>query len=197
MTAEEFSKIVAAAQRGDTVAFNQFFHQLYQDCRTKLLRYATNGVEAEEAFSETVCKFWKTFIIDKKPLPKDNLKGYIFTMAKFYCIDRQRKKKRHRIVAECTEDKGEWQQTEQDYIDQEQQSENYKIALHKGIQQLGDRCRRIFEYMLEHNTTKPREVWQGLGYNNARTFSSIKSECQKKLKIKVAVALEELEQGKE
>lgn len=194
MTADQFSKIVVAAQRGDTAAFNQFFHRLYQDCRVKLLRYAPNAVDAEEAFAETVCKFWQTFVIDQKPLPQDNLKGYIFTMAKFYCIDRQRQRQRHRIVAEGGEEKGEWQQTEQDYLDIEQQSENYKIALRNGIQQLGDRCRRIFEYMLEHNTIKPREVWKGLGYNNARTFSSIKSECQKKLKVKVAAALEKLEE---
>lgn len=192
MTNTKFQEIVTTARNGQPQAFNRFFNQLYADCKPRLLRYVPHETDAEEAFSEAVYKFWKLFVVEEKPLPQNNLKGYFFTMAKFICLDAHKLRQQRPTVSDEVLQIGAHQLSSETEQDTQEQTENYQLALRRGIAQLSDRCRRIFEFMLANDTVKPREVWQPLGYNNARTFSSIKSECQKKLKVKVAIELEKL-----
>lgn len=196
MTHANFSKIVAAAQAGKTQAFNQFFKLLYKDCKQKLLYHVSTETEAEEAFSEAMLKFWKAFVVEGKPLPQNNIKGYIFTMAKYYAINQQRHKKRYPTVSdeEIDQTKNEENKTEADYQKEQNKEDNHQEALKLGVQKLGTRCRKLFEYILKNETDKPRDLWQPLGYKNAATLRSVKSECHKKLKIKVILELERIKQ---
>ncbi|MFK7935845.1 MAG: RNA polymerase sigma factor [Saprospiraceae bacterium] len=192
MTNAEFQTIVTAARNGQPQAFNRFFRQLYEDCKGRLLRYVPHESDAEEAFAEAVYKFWKIFVVEEKPLPQSNLKGYVFTMAKFACLDAHKKRQKHPTISDEVLQMGNNQPSNETDEEAKSQRENYQLALRRGIAKLGERCRRIFEFMLANDSLKPREVWQQLGYNNARTFSSVKFDCQKKLKVKVAVELEQL-----
>ncbi len=203
MTTQEFSAIINAAQNGDAKAFNAFFKTLSVECKKNLLNYVSTKAEAEEAFSETMYKFWKNFVIEGRPLPETNIKGYIFTMAKYYCINQQKKHKKvvhydNHSIGEVV-DKGKnhnkdstFFKSEKDFFAEQKLEDKYQEALKKGIQKLRDGCRKIFEFMLKNHTDKPKDIWQPLGYKNVNTLRSVKSECQKALKLKVMVEMEKL-----
>lgn len=201
MTPKEFSKIVAAAQAGQPQAFNRFYKKLYKECKASLLRLVPTETEAEDAFSEVMYKFWNKFIVEGDPLPQSNVEGYIFTMAKFYCINHQKASKKHNI---STEDKLDFEKqlnsiehkTKADFWQEQLQEDNYQTALKSGIKKLCKSCQDLFIYMLKTGKDKPRDMWQALGYKNVGTMRSKKSQCSKKLKIKVSVELDLLNQLK-
>lgn len=198
MTPEVFLTLVAAAKAGKPQAFNRFYKKLYKECKANLLFYVSTETEAEDAFSEAMHNFWKKFIIKGDPLP-DNIKGYIFKMAKFYSINLQAQQVRNEnkrkqgpdIEKNIMEDK-----TEADFWAEQSQEDNYQSALKKGIKKLGKNCRELFEYILKYGKDKPKDIHKALGYKNARTVSTVKSDCKKALKIKVAIELDVLNQLK-
>ncbi|MEM9992341.1 MAG: sigma-70 family RNA polymerase sigma factor, partial [Bacteroidota bacterium] len=148
--------------------------------------------QAREAFSETMYKFWQKFVVEGNELPKTNIKGYIFTMVKYYLIDEQRRKSKHRTVSDegLSNTEATYMKTESDFWQEQELDDLQQQALKQAIQKMGTKCQEIFHLMLKKGLEKPRDLWKPLGYNNARTLSTVKSGCLKKLKLKAVLELE-------
>lgn len=184
----DFQKLVKMAQQGDDRAFKKFYQTLLQKCRANLYEYGQDAIE--NAFSETMYRFWERFIEQSEPLPNSNIAGYIFKMTKYYLVDEARKKKNRVIVSDEHLDRQSFLVPDElkesnDYLEEQEMEKKYHHALAKAIHQLGGRCKKMFQMMIESGLEKPRDLWKPLGYNNARTLSTVKSDCQKRLKVKM------------
>lgn len=190
--------IIKAAKQGNTKPFNDLFKDLYKESRIKLLSYASCEADAEDAFAQAMSKFWETFVVNNKALPDSNIKGYIFTMAKFNCIDKHRAKKNLKVVSRETLPLNTLaigtasENEESDFFKTQALEKNYKTALTIAIGKLSEKCCQLFNYILENGIDKPRDIYQPLGYKNAATLRVIKSKCFKKLKIKTVLELENM-----
>lgn len=198
MEHQELVQTIQTARDGDDRAFSQFFNQLYASCKVQLIAYANSEEQVREAFSEVMFKFWQKFVIEQNPLPQTNIKGYIFTMAKYYLIDEQRKKSKYRIISDegLSNSEVTYMKTEEDFWKEQEIEDNYLEALKQAIPKLGKKCRALFHLILK-GLEKPKDLWRPLGYNNARTLSVIKSNCLQKLKIETVIELERLTNQKQ
>ncbi len=200
MTTEEFSRMIAAARDGDTSFFDVFFKSFSRECKSSLYHFVSSKEEAEEAFSETMYKFWKKFVVEKKALPEKNVKGYIFMMAKFYCLDQKKQKDKEQTnltgdVEEQVKKNAKLfvvDKTEKDFLEEQSLAERKQAVLRIAIGKLQEKCRRLFEYVRDHGTDRPRDLWEPLGYKNAATVRTVKAKCHRVLKLKVVAEMERL-----
>lgn len=194
MIRTQLLRSIQAVQSGDEREFNRFFKELYASCKVQLMAYATSEEQASDAFSEAICKFWKKFVVEGNELPQTNIKGYIFTMAKYYLIDQERTKERHRIVSNAALENDElsYMKTENDFWLEQQIADNYSAALKNAIVRLNSKCKKLFHLILDKGLEKPKDLWRPLGYNNARTLSVVKSNCLRQLKVETLAELERL-----
>ncbi len=190
----QIQNAIQKAREGDEKTFNLVFKELYTVCKVQLSAYAGSEEQAREAFSEAMYKFWQKFVVEKSELPKTNIKGYIFTMAKYYLIDEQRKKNKHKMVSDEGLSNSEitYMKTEEDFWREQEVEDNYLEALKRAIPKLSSKCKALFHLILAKGLEKPKDLWRPLGYNNARTLSTVKSNCVQKLKIETVIELEQL-----
>lgn len=185
---------IEQAKEGKEAAFNQFFKELYAACKIQLLAYTDSEENAKEAFSEAMYRFWQKFVVQKTAIPKTNIKGYIFMMAKHYLIDEQRKRQRQPILIEASELVlgKKYATTEDEFWKEQTLEDTYLEALSNAIPKLGTKCRKLFHLMVDKGLEKPKDLWQPLGYSNARTMSSVKFSCIQKLKLETLKELDRL-----
>lgn len=195
-TNDQFADLVASAQKGDAVPLNQFLKSLYQKGKHSLLSLTHSETDAEEYFAIAVAKFWEKFVIGKSPLPKTNISGYIYTMAKFLCLDEKRSGSKIKVVAPiegAVENKpqlAEDPRFARDFQEEDQREQLRKEAFQRGLAKLGKNCQQLFRTILEKGLEKPRELFSVLGLKNARAVTVLRYECTKQLKVKAALELE-------
>ncbi|MEL6924945.1 MAG: hypothetical protein AAFO94_12930, partial [Bacteroidota bacterium] len=163
-----------------------------------LLGLTRSEEEAREFFAMAVAKFWEKCVVGDKPLPDNNIEGYVYTMAKFLCLDHKRTNQK--IIIENPEAVRLEQQstlidTQKPAIEYAEEQEREQLrakALKLGIARLSDNCRKLFKAVLEDGIEKPAKLFAHLGLKNARAVTVLRYECTKSLKIKAAIELENL-----
>lgn len=200
MTRDRFQAILDEVKEGRNASIEAFFKQLFTKSIRQLQKFTHSRSEAQEAFSEVIVKFWMLFVEGNKPLPESNIDGYIFTMAKMHCLEKYRRKNKHRVlsleeVASRAYEIQDDAKTQVEFFQQQEQEELEQEAFSQALQKLGQNCRTLFQMILDTGLDKPRDLWQPLGYKNARTLSSLKDQCLKKLKRNAAFEFEMLQQN--
>lgn len=194
MKHKELLHMIDEAREGNDRPFNNFFNQLYASCKTQLLKnYANSEEEVLEAFVVSMSKFWQRFVVEKKPLPNRNIKGYIVNMTKYYLIDEQRRKSKNKIFPLAPETAGgvDYDKTEEDFWREQAMEDKYLEALKIAIFKLNTGCRKLFHLVLK-GIEKPKDLYIPLDYKNPRTVGTVKSKCIKRLKIEILKELDRL-----
>lgn len=200
MTNEQFSELVAKAKKGEVYPLHQFLHQLYQDGKRSLLRLSGSETEAEEYFARAIAKFWGKFVAGDGALPETNVSGYIYTMAKFMCLDHKRTLTKQAMTSPLEQDLvnrpelAEMPSVENDFQEAAEKEKRQREAMQRAINRLGNNCQQLFRVILETGLEKPRELFGKLGLKDARAVTVLRYECTKQLKVKAAVELELLMQ---
>ncbi|MEM1326200.1 MAG: sigma-70 family RNA polymerase sigma factor [Bacteroidota bacterium] len=191
-----FESWIRAAQEGDATALNHFFEQLYERGKASLLSLTKSEAQAEEYFQAAVAKFWLNCVEGEKTLPKSNIEGYIYSIAKFYCIDQLRKQQRTKIQSTDTSmfanqaAFSEYPPFSIDQLEAAELQQKRRTIMHQMIQQLSANCQRLFKAILEDGIEKPKELRVHLGLSEVRRVSVLKHECYKRLRVLTAAALE-------
>lgn len=199
-TREAFVEMVKKARQGEVQPLHRYLNQLYQDGKRSLLKLTGSEAEAEEYFATAIARFWEKFIHRDEPLPETNIGGYIYTMARFLCLDQKRRTTKLKITTPL----------EPEIINRKELAENPKIAseeqeaaarenlrrqaMQRALARLTDKCRDLFQVVLETGLEKPRELFEQLGLENARAVTVLRYDCTKQLKVKAAAELELLMQ---
>jgi DNA-directed RNA polymerase specialized sigma24 family protein len=140
-------------------------------------------------------------VVGNNELPESNIGGYIYTMAKFMCLDHKRKQSKLRVVSSIEQENlnrkelAESPGMASELLEASQLEDYRRRAIDRAIKQLSDNCQRLFTAMLETGLEKPRELFAALGLKNARAVTVLRYECTKQLKVKAAVELEILTSG--
>lgn len=193
---EEFEELIIQAKKGNTTKLNQFLQELYQKGKVSLLSLTKSEVDAEEYFAIAVAKFWQKFVIGDQSLPKTNIEGYIYTMAKFLCLDQKRSTTRLKIVADgdkALQERKEFSEeikTTMELMEEENAYDRKKEAMKRGIARLGDKCQNLFKTIMEKGVEKPSQLFVMLGLENARAVTVLRYECTRQLRKKAALELE-------
>jgi len=189
----EFMALLEKARTGNPLPLNQFFKLLYQKGKRSLVGLTKSEELAAEFFSQAVEKFWIKVVHGKLAFPKNNVGGYIFSMAKFLFLNHQQSSKHKKEISkEDIQTGGEIPKTSMEYEEEAKISELRKKALKTGIQQLGDKCQHLFNTILETGQHKPAILFPLLGLKNAREVSILLFECRRKLKVKAMEVFENL-----
>lgn len=195
---ERFALLLAAAKVGDDKGLNIFFKELYEKGKVGLVRLAGSTVDAEEHFQAAVQKFWENCVIGAKPLPAKNIEGYIFSIARFNCIDQHRKNRKQSHfpsgdrAIESNPNLVTHMQTNLELEEETAFQNHKKTAMHRAIQKLSDNCQRLYRAILEDGVEKAKDLQQVLGMKEVRRVSVLKYECEKRLKILAARELKVL-----
>jgi len=92
MSNEEWNLIICQSQNGSDSAFNKAVAKLFiNEFRQKLLRMTKDPERSREIYTLSITKFWERFVLRCEPLPKKNIKGYIYLMCKNAYLDELRK----------------------------------------------------------------------------------------------------------
>lgn len=196
MTNEQFSELITKAKKGKVQELHRYLHQLYQNGRQSLLGLSGSESEAEEYFARAVAKFWEQFVVGDRALPDSNISGYIYTMAKFMCLDHKRKASKIKISSPLepeTVNRKELSESPklQSEFRAEADAENrQREAMQRAIKLLSENCQNLFQTILSTGLEKPRELFPKLGLKDARAVTVLRYECTKQLKVKAAAELE-------
>ncbi len=185
MKHQKLLMIIDDARNGNNQEFNRFFRELYASCKPQLMAYASSEEMVREAYTEVMGRFWQKIVVEKRTLaPDSNIKGYIFTMARNYLRDEQRRNSRYRTGGSDILDnkKADHIKTEEEFWKAQEEEDEYLEALKAAIAKLGPQCQRLFHLMVDKGLEKPKDLYKPLGYNNAHTCTVKKSDCLKKLK---------------
>lgn len=194
----DFLALLNTAQNGNGLPLNQFFEQLYRRKKVGLLKLAGSEDLAKECFQVAVSEFWEKCVKAEQQLPNSNIEGYIYSMARFNCIDRQRKAKKYRTVSDdvaglernvnlMTAGKNPLE------IQEEANAENLKtVSLHKAIKRLSEKCQQLFKAILEEGLTSAKDLQQVLGLADQRRVAVLQYECKKRLKVLATAELKQL-----
>lgn len=189
---EEIQSAVDSAKIGNEATLQNFFIYLYEELKLSLISLTTSEDSAKEYFSRVILKFRKRFVEQAKPLPHKNLRGFVYTMAKFMFIDDQKEKVYTESTDNLPDNRAAASKTAEEYEAQDQLELLQHRAMLKGIEQLTVDCKQLFEVMLETSEEKPSKLYKLLGWKNARQVTTRKHDCTKQLKVKAAIALEKL-----
>jgi DNA-directed RNA polymerase specialized sigma24 family protein len=194
MTRHQFEQMIAKAKAGRTRAFEQYFRQLFEEICRSLQPYTPSKSEAAEAFAEVIARFWVLFVEGDRPLPKSNIEGYLFTMAKMFCLEKYRQSNKVKIVP-IDKAFSEQESFSHDFYKEETEKRQQELqyeAINRAIKKVEKKCQKLIKYMLKKGIDKPAQLWEPLGYKNARTISSLKNECLKALRAKSVIELDNI-----
>jgi len=192
----QFLELLQQAKEGKSAPLNHFFKKLYEKGKISLLQLAKSEVQAEEYFQAAVTKFWTQCVEGKKALPNSNIEGYIYSMAKFHCIDQMRKQNRTKVdstevsILVNTTALSENMIVSIDQTDEAEIKQLRQNVMHQMIKQLSENCQRLFKAILEDGIEKPKQLMAHLGLKEVRRVSVLKHECYKRLRVLTAAALE-------
>lgn len=190
-TNEQFQELIRDAKAGRPESLNTFLQDLYQKGKRNLLKLTRSETEAEEHFSAAVARFWVEFVNGDRPLPKANIEGYIYTMARFMCIDQHRKKSKLRVVSdEETLAQSADQGPPPDQFSEEDRAGIKKEAFERARVKLSDKCQQLFNVIIEQGVEKSREIYSLLGLEDARSATVLRYDCTRRLKVLAALELE-------
>lgn len=193
---KQFGELITQAKQGNPTQLNQFLQELYQKGKVSLLNLTKSEVDAEEYFAIAVAKFWQKFVINNQPLPDTNIEGYIYTMAKFLCLDQKRSTTRLKIVADgdtALQERKEYSEeikTTTELMEEENNYDRKKEAMTRGIARLSVKCQNLFKAIMEKGIEKPSKLFAMLGLENARAVTVLRYECTRQLRKKAALELE-------
>ena len=196
ISTKQFEAFIIQAKNGNPTKLNQFLQELYQKGKVSLLSLTKSEVDAEEYFAIAVAKFWQKFVISDQPLPEKNIEGYIYTMAKFLCVDKKRSTTRLKIVADgdtALQERKEFSEemkTTRELMEEEHTYNRKKEAMKRGIAKLGLKCQKLFKTIMEQGIEKSSQLFGLLGLKNARAVTVLRYECTRQLKKKAALELE-------
>ncbi|MCB0633491.1 MAG: hypothetical protein R2824_03040 [Saprospiraceae bacterium] len=201
ITNEQFTDLIEKARNGQPKPLNDFLRDLYAKGKYSLLQLTGSETEAGEYFSLAVAKFWEKFVVGGAPLPETNVGGYIYKMAKFACLDRKRTDSKQignipmeTVIAQAG-GPTEVPKIEQEHRKEDQWESWRQEAMRKAIAKMGDKCRQLFQIILDKGLEKPRELFAILGLKDARAVTVLRYECMKQLKVKAAVELAVMVEG--
>lgn len=193
---KQFEEFITQAKKGNPTKLNQFLQELYQKGKVSLLSLTKSEVDAEEYFAIAVAKFWQKFVIGDQALPEKNIEGYIYTMAKFLCLDQKRSTTNLKIVADGDtmlkkrKEFSEEIKTTMELMEEENNYDRKREAMKRGIARLGEKCQKLFKTMMEKGIEKPSQLFVLLGLKNARAVTVLRYECTRQLRKKAALELE-------
>lgn len=94
MTNTAWIELIETTKNGDENYFNQKISEEYiRTFKSQLIKLTKDDAVAREVYSLAICKFWERFILKKEEIPKSNIQGYLFNMARNAFIDLKRKEK--------------------------------------------------------------------------------------------------------
>lgn len=192
----QFMVLLEQARAGNSLPLNQFFQQLYIRGKGSLLTLTQSESQAEECFQTAVAKFWSQCVEGKKALPKSNIEGYIYSIAKFHYMDELRKQHRSKThnedVAVLANQAAHsvCMVASIDQVDAEKLEALRRTVMHQMIRQLSPNCQDLFNAILEEGIDQPKQLMKHLKLKEVRRVSVLKYECYKRLRVLSAAALE-------
>ncbi|MEN0046498.1 MAG: sigma-70 family RNA polymerase sigma factor [Bacteroidota bacterium] len=192
----QFLELLQQAKAGNTTPLNRFFKKLYEKGKVSLLKLTKSEELAEEYFQVAVTKFWTQCVEGKKALPNSNIEGYIYSMARFHCIDQMRKQSRQKVDSKDTSTLANQTNLSENMVvsvDQTEEAELQQLrrtVMYQMIKQLSENCQKLFKAILEESIEKPKQLMIHLGLKEVRRVSVLKHECYKRLRVLTAAALE-------
>lgn len=198
MNKEQFLKMLHEAKQGKPKSLNNYFKQLFEKVNSRLVHLVPQESDVTEVFAEVIARFWILFVEGEKALPNSNIDGYIFTMARMLCLEQHRKQKRHQIIPiQSTHTrKISTGDSDNELAEERSRKELQYEAMQIAIAKMEEKCRKLFAHILKLESDKPKELWKPLGYKNARTLSSVKNQCLKKLKKQSCLEFDTLSMNK-
>jgi len=138
-------------------------------------------------------KFWERFVLQNEPLPKHNIKGYIFRMVRNNFVDEARKQNRKTglKLVELDNDKILHQlknsemmdttQPEEEHRNNQLVEQKYLVSLENAINKLCDDCKQLIERNV-YDGERLKTLKTELNYTGSyQTIVEKKKRCIKKL----------------
>lgn len=104
MTDKTWESTIELARQGDEAPFNAYVNEMYISRYHKSILKITEGDEAmtREVYTNAITKFWERFILRAESIPKRNINGYVFNMARNAFVDIKRQAKRNKECEFCS-----------------------------------------------------------------------------------------------
>lgn len=195
--------VVELARSGNEGYFNKYVTEMYDDhFYQHINKFTGDPTLTREVYTSAMAKFWERFILNREPLPKSNIKGYIYKMSKNAFIDIKRQIKRKK---ECELYSKQALHVARDYSqyfksDDMQQFGSYRAAqnehdrklfvLHDSISKLESKCREIIRRNV-YEGEQLKDMKEELGFTG--TYQSIvekKKRCIRKLSKLILASLQ-------
>ena len=150
--------------------------------------------EARSYLSDAILRFKLKYVETNKALPKKNIEGYIFSMAKlaFYDAQNQQKTTSIELVGQVPDEQAEEIKNQWHYRAEDELQLLQQRAMMEGIKKLTGHCQQLFEVIMDTGEEKSSKLYPMLGWKDARQVTTRRHDCTKQLKIKAAVILETL-----
>lgn len=133
------TELAKEIQKGSEVAFKEIYDRYHVQMYYIAKRYVKRSTIAEDAVQDVFVKLWRkreSLVVTK------SIKGFLFTVLKNHLLNKLRDNK-HEIVSIVEEDQQKFQSkrlTDDDLLYKE-----YHNILERGIAELSDRKREVFE----------------------------------------------------
>ena len=202
MTREAFEKLQTEAQQGIETSFNQFFAECYPVFIRQLTGMTQSEAAARDAFMDALYKFWKKLVNGELGY-RENLKGYLFVMAKNEWLQRKRTEKKQATftlqadevelyLAKQPDNKEEENynpllQNELDKLLNKKQQQRV-LAISAAFEELGEKCKRILRDTIVYKI-KLKSLQHELGYASYNALKVAKYQCKASLLKKVQAKL--------
>lgn len=190
---------IEASRNGNDTLFSKAVSSSFEEHFSKAIQKITQDKRVtKEIYISTMTKFWERFILCGEDLPKSNINGYIFQMAKnaFFEIKRKKRTYKHSFIQsvdilEIVEkynhvvtDAGSLEATSV-----EQQEDITINQIHAAVQSLDPRCQQIIEKNIIKNISLT-QLKKELGIDG--TYNAIvqkKKRCLSALKKRLFTLL--------
>jgi len=155
MNEVSWREAIDASRNGNDTLFSKAVSSNFEDYFSKAISNITQDKRVtKEIYISTMTKFWERFILCGEELPKSNINGYIFQMAKnaFFEIKRKQRTYKHSFIQSVdileivekynviVSDAGSIDSTNLD-----QKEEITLQQIHTAVQSLDVRCQQIIE----------------------------------------------------
>jgi len=187
-------EIVTESKKGNNAPFNHTVSENYPiHFKGPLITLTGSEETAWEIYLNGMTKFWERFVLQNEPLPKQNIKGYIFRMVRNNFVDEARKQNRKTglKLVELDNDKILHQLKNSEMMDTTQPQEEhrnnqlveqkYLVSLENAINKLCDDCKQLIERNV-YDGERLKTLKTELNYTGSyQTIVEKKKRCIKKL----------------
>jgi len=194
MEKHNWLEIVTESKRGNNAPFNLMVSKNYPiHFKGPLITLTGSEEMAWEIYLNGMTKFWERFVLQNEPLPKQNIKGYIFRMVRNNFVDEARKQNRKTglKLVELDNDKILHQlktsemidnnQTENEHSNNQLVEQKYLVSLENAINKLCGDCKQLIERNI-YDGERLKTLKTELNYiGSYQTIVEKKKRCIKKL----------------